>query len=66
MNEFIWRIYLILTKNETNTGLYLDTLHQKFIAAFPEMGVSRQRIGTPPLYHRNATVHEQKHQHLKH
>ncbi|CAH2085174.1 unnamed protein product [Euphydryas editha] len=45
MNEFIWRNYLILTKNETNTRSYLDTLHQKFIAAFPEMDVSRQRIG---------------------
>ncbi|CAH2094088.1 unnamed protein product [Euphydryas editha] len=45
MNKFILRQYLIITNLETDTNSYLTTLHQKFIEKFPNMNVSKQRIG---------------------
>ncbi|XP_028163341.1 uncharacterized protein LOC114354934, partial [Ostrinia furnacalis] len=45
MNTFIWRTYLLITELETKTRTYLTILHQKFIEQFPEMTVSKQRVG---------------------
>lgn len=45
MNSFILRTYYILTSLETNTKSYLPELQRKFTEKFPEMQVSRQRIG---------------------
>ncbi|XP_060804959.1 uncharacterized protein LOC132902746 [Amyelois transitella] len=45
MNKFIWRNYLIITNLERNTRGHLTSLHQKFVEQFPEMDVSKQRLG---------------------
>ncbi|KAH9641647.1 hypothetical protein HF086_009993 [Spodoptera exigua] len=39
------RHYFILTDLEVNTKTYLTPLHARFIAEFPEMNASKQRIG---------------------
>ena len=46
MNIFIVRTYFILTSLETiNTNAYLTPLHAEFIKRFPNMQVSKQRVG---------------------
>lgn len=45
MNEFITRTYFIITENETKPRAYLDRLHQQFTQQFPQMDVSKQRVG---------------------
>ncbi|XP_052748657.1 uncharacterized protein LOC128200179 [Galleria mellonella] len=45
MNIFILRTYLQLTTLHTDTKNYLEPLHLKFIEMFPNMNVSRQRVG---------------------
>ena len=45
MNIFILRTYFIITNLETDTKTYLTELHEKFIVQFPEMEVSKQRVG---------------------
>lgn len=45
MNTFILRTYFILTTLETDTKSYLAELHKRFTEQFPEIEVSRQRIG---------------------
>ncbi|KAG6445629.1 hypothetical protein O3G_MSEX004071 [Manduca sexta] len=45
MNEFIWRTYLTVTKLETKIRGYLHPLYTQFVAKFPEINVSKQRIG---------------------
>lgn len=45
MNKFILRTYLHLTNLETDKNAYLPPLHTKFLEKYPNMQVSRQRIG---------------------
>ncbi|CAK1582479.1 unnamed protein product [Parnassius mnemosyne] len=45
MNKFILRTYLQLTALDTDRKTYLEPLHIKFIEKYPNMQVSRQRIG---------------------
>ncbi|XP_060802889.1 uncharacterized protein LOC132902324 [Amyelois transitella] len=45
MNIFIIRTYFIITNLESDTRTYLPELHAKFVQQFPEIQVSRQRIG---------------------
>ena len=45
MNMFIWRTYLVITELETIKLPHISTLHQKFTCQFPEMRVSKQRVG---------------------
>ncbi|XP_045448164.1 uncharacterized protein LOC123656539 [Melitaea cinxia] len=45
MNTFILRTYLQLTELNLDTRSYLEPLHSKFTEKFPNMQVSRQRIG---------------------
>ncbi|KAL0820164.1 hypothetical protein ABMA28_006097 [Loxostege sticticalis] len=43
MNRFILRSYFI--NNETDKRKYLQPLHEEFIRQFPDMKISRQRLG---------------------
>ncbi|CAG4968898.1 unnamed protein product [Colias eurytheme] len=45
MNKFIYRNYLIITKLDTSRQGYLEPLHNQFLQKFPDMNVSRQRLG---------------------
>lgn len=45
MNKFILHTYLLLTNMDTDTNAYLTALHTKFLEKYPDMQVSRQRIG---------------------
>lgn len=45
MNIFILRTYFILTSLESETNNYLSDLHTKFTEQFPNMEVSKQRVG---------------------
>ncbi|KAJ0173906.1 hypothetical protein K1T71_010052 [Dendrolimus kikuchii] len=45
MNKFILRTYFLLTALETDTKNYLESLHIKFTEKYPNMQVSRQRVG---------------------
>ncbi|KAI5632298.1 hypothetical protein NE865_14977 [Phthorimaea operculella] len=45
MNMFILRTYLQLTALDTDTKTYLEPLHLKFIEKYPDIEVSRQRVG---------------------
>ncbi|XP_075975709.1 uncharacterized protein LOC142976307 [Anticarsia gemmatalis] len=45
INKFILRTYLQLTALETDTKTYLEPLHLKFIEKYPDIQVSRQRLG---------------------
>ncbi|XP_052756188.1 uncharacterized protein LOC128201893 [Galleria mellonella] len=45
MNMFIWRTYLIITALETKVKGYLEPLHRQFVEKYPDMKVSKQRVG---------------------
>ncbi|XP_050549514.1 uncharacterized protein LOC126910674 [Spodoptera frugiperda] len=45
MNEFIWRTYLYVTQLDTKVRGYLDPLYSKFNEKFPEIKISKQRLG---------------------
>lgn len=45
MNRSIWRAYLTASQLDQNTRSYLSEMHRIFTNQFPEIKVSRQRIG---------------------